>query len=424
MKAILLSSLALITVLALASVAALIFFGIGNKPEVPLGWALSKTDIARARDIVHEGAKKRPDNINTLELSEQDLNLAANYLLNRYTQSAAVIELKNGKVRVKATMTLPNNAFGRYLNVSFRLASEQPGELPKITKFKAGKLWVPAKMAAFIIKQFIQRSVLNNYFILATRPIKSVRIDDQKVAIRYDSSSKTLLQARNFLSGAYNGDANNMEIYRQALIDIIERHDHHWRLSLADLLQPLFALAYQRSTLITAVAENRLVIFTVNDYVNKIEASRFLSSPLLSIKLKNYPVFLYKRIDLAQHFIASAAITASVSGQVAQAAGEEKELSDAQDGSGFSFIDLAADKAGTRFGETAVVSPESARKLQKAMAAVKHYDEFMPDPTRFPEKMTVSQFKARFESMNSPLYQALVKQIEAQIAALPIYASE
>lgn len=402
----------------------LIFFGIGDQPEVQLGWTLGRDDILRAKKILHEGSKTRPDEIGTIELSQQDLNLAANYLLNRYSQSAATIELKNNKVRVNVTMTLPENRIGRYVNISFRLGNENSNELPGITKFKAGKLLLPAKLAAFVIDNIIRHTFLNEYFILATRPIKAVRIDDQKVAITYYSSTETLIQARNFLTSSNNTSHPAMAIYQQKLADIITRHDPEWRLSLAELIQPLFALAYQRSTPETAIEENRMVIFTINDYVNKKETRRFLSSPLLKLSGKDYPAFLYKRIDLAQHFIGSAALTASVNGQVAKVAGEEKELSDAQGGSGFSFVDLAADKAGTRFGEMATSTPANARRIQKAMSAIKDYSEFMPDPRDLPENMNEADFQTRYQSVNSASYLALSKQIDARIAALPIYAQQ
>jgi uncharacterized protein YfiM (DUF2279 family) len=124
---------------------------------------------------------------------------------------------------------------------------------------------------------------------------------------------------------------------------------------------------------------------------------------------------------LAQHFIASAAITASANGQLAQMMGEEKELSDANSGSGFSFIDLTADKAGTRFGEMATASSESARKLQKTMSEIHDYRDFMPDPTHFAEHMNEAEFKQRYGSTSSSTYLQVVKDIEARIAALPIY---
>ena len=400
--------------------AMLVFFGVSNKPDIAVGWTLTRDDIARAKKILHEGSKTKPDEIGTIELTQPDLNLAANYLLNRYSKSAAKIELKNNMLRFTVTMTLPENSLGQYLNISFRLGNDDDSELPSLTKFKAGKLLLPAKFAAFVIKKIIRYTSLNDYFILATHPIKYVKIDQQKITIIYYSSLETLIQARNFLT--QSGDNPELDIYQQKLAEIIAQHDPAWRLSLADLLKPLFELAYQRSTLENAIEENKMVIMTVNDYVNKKETKKFLSSPASKPTTeKRYSTFLYKRIDLAQHFIGSAAITASVNGQVAKVAGEEKELSDAQGGSGFSFIDLAADKAGTRFGEMATSSPENARKIQKAMSGIKDYSDFMPDPRDLPEHMDEAEFKQRYQSVDSPAYQEISKQIDARIAATPIY---
>ena len=167
-----------------------------------------------------------------------------------------------------------------------------------------------------------------------------------------------------------------------------------------------------------------MAIITINNYVNRKETKRFLSLPLASLTTeKRYPTFLFKRIDLAQHFIGSAAITASMNDQVAKAVGEEKELSDARSGSGFSFVDLAADKAGTRFGEMATSSPESARKLQQKLSEIKDYTDFMPDPSDLPEHMDDTEFKQRFENVDSVTYQTLSKQIDERIIATPIYSN-
>ena len=402
--------------------AMLVFFGVSNKPDIAVGWTLTREDIARAKKILHEGSKTKPDEIGTIELTQPDLNLAANYLLNRYSRSAAKIELKNKVLRFTVTMTLPQNNLGQYLNISFRLGNDDENELPTLTKFKAGKLLLPAKFAAFVIDNIIRYTSLNEYFILATHPIKTVKIDQQKISITYYSSLETLIQARNFLTQSV--DNPKLDIYQQKLFEITASHDPEWRLSLADLLKPLFELAYQRSTLENAIEENKIAIMAINDYVNKKETRKFLSSSASKpITEKRYSAFLYKRIDLAQHFIGSAAITASLNGQVAKVAGEEKELSDAKDGSGFSFIDLAADKAGTRFGEMATSSPESARKIQKAMSGIKDYSDFMPDPRDLPEHMDETEFKQRFQSVDSPAYQEISKQIDARITATPIYNS-
>ncbi len=403
--------------------AILVFFGVGDTPELEVGWSPTREDLIRAKEILHEGSKTKPDEIGIIELSQADLNLAGNYLLNRYSKSAARLEFNRNQLRFFVTMTLPENSLGKYINISFKLGNVEGNHLPVITKFKAGKLLLPAKLAAWVIDTVIQHSSLNEYFILATRPLKAVKIDAQTLTITYYSNKTILTQARSFLTRT--SDKSTLTIYQQKLDDIVAKHDPEWRLSLAELLQPLFELAYQRSTLETAIAENRDVIATINDYVNKKETRKLLTAPETTPAAgQQYAAFLYKRIDLAQHFIGSAALTASVSKQVAQVAGEEKELSDSRGGSGFSFIDLAADKAGTRFGEMATSSPDNARKMQKVMSGIKDYSEFMPDPRDLPEHMNEAEFKQRFVSVDSPVYQELSKQIDARILASPIYNTE
>ena len=356
----------------------LVFFGVSNEPELKLDWAMTQADINRAKKILHEGSKTLPNESGTITLSLADLNLVGNYLLNRFSKGKALIALKDSKIRFEVTAALPKNILGKYINISFRLGHEEGNPLPTLTKFKAGKLLLPSKVAAFFINTVIKQTSLNQYFLLATDSIKAVTINEKQVTITYHPSKATLKTARDILT--HNNIDDNTSAYQRKVAEIVKVHDPAWRLSLADLLQPLFALAYQRSTDETAVSENRAVINTINDYVNISKTATHPPKPY-------YPAFLYKRIDLAQHFIGSAAITASVNSQIAQVLGEEKEMQDAQGGSGFSFVDLTADKAGTRFGEMATANPASARKIQQAMAKIKDYTDFMPDPRTLPEHM-------------------------------------
>jgi hypothetical protein len=394
-------------------IAMLLFFGISNEPDVQLDWAMTQEDVGRAKKILREGSKTRPDEIGTIELTHADLNLAANYLLNRFSKCKALISLKKDNMKFIVTATLPENSLGKYLNITFRIGNENGSPLPVLTKFKTGKLLLPSKLAGFVIETVIKHTSLNEYFILATDPIKAVAIDAEKIAITYHPSRATLTSARDLLT--HNNTSNtHTNVYQAKLEDIIHHHDPSWRLSLAELLKPLFALAYERSSLDTAIDENRTVINTINDYVNNPNTATTPIKP-------RYPAFLYKRIDLAQHFIGAAAITASVNSQMAQVLGEEKELHDAQGGSGFSFVDLTADKAGTRFGELAIASPDSARKLQQVVATIKDYKDFMPDPRTLPEHMDEATFKSRYGSVNSEDYQKVSKEIDALISATPIY---
>lgn len=372
--------------------------GLSSETNQPQPGILTPEHITEARKILYEGTKIKPDELAAITLTEADLNLAGSYLLHRYRQSAIHVELVNQKLRCTFALRLPSNRGANYFNISFRLGSEAGETLPRITKFKIGTLLLPAKLANWMLHTLIRYSFLNNYFILATTSIRRVEIAANTLTIFYDATSPSRTV-----------NAESRAVYQQKLAKIIAEHDPKWRLSLAELLKPVFELAYQRATLDTAIQENYSAILAINDYVNALDSPQ-------------YTVFLYKREDLARHFMGAAALTASTNSRVANALGEAKELSDAQaGGSGFSFVDLAADKAGTQFGELAVSSPENARRIQKLTAKIKDYKDFMPDPSDLPEHINEAEFKNLFESTRSPAYLALAAKIDKRIALLPLY---
>ena len=78
-------------------------------------------------------------------------------------------------------------------------------------------------------------------------------------------------------------------------------------------------------------------------------------------------VTLDGREDFAKHFIVSAAIAAFADTALADAIGLYKEIDDARYGSGFSFNDIAADRAGTKFGEKAVLNEDSAVNMDAGL---------------------------------------------------------
>lgn len=186
-----------------------------------------------------------------------------------------------------------------------------------------------------------------------------------------------------------------------------------------ELLQPLFATAYQRSNQANAINENRAVIIAVASYVFKGELRHYL--PIGLIYNKEYPVFAYKRVDIPQHFIAAALLAAVDSKVLTQQLSIDKEVGDSQHGSGFSFIDLLADQAGIYFGQMLTTAPEQARKLQQLLANSKDYASIIPNLQDLPEHMDEESFKQRFSEVGSPAYQAMIEQIDARIQQLAIY---
>lgn len=376
-------------------------------------WSLSRADLQRAKKIVHESASKTTTKI---QLNEKDLNIALSFLLNYYVDNSSQIRVRKQKLHFKISLFLTNDYFGNYLNITFNLTKKRG--YPVINSLKIGKIQVADEFAGLILENIVKYTSLNQYYLLAATHINDIQITDTGLTVHYDPSVDIDLKHKLKLN---NKHYRAIVFYQWHITRIIAQHDPKWRLSLAELLQPLFKLAYERSTTATAIAENRAVLQAISTYVNKTEIQAYIPFDISPTVSRQYPVSLYRRQDMAKHFMISAALAASGAETLAYILGQEKEINDAKKGSGFSFIDLACDRAGLQFGKTAVSSPSQARDLQLKMAEIKDYTAFMPEVRDLPEKMNEKEFKQRFESIYSATYQNMLKKIDLRVSALAIY---
>jgi len=392
--------------------AVLLFFVVDDKAVSQKDWPLSHSDIQRARNIIG----KSSENKRTIQLNKKDINIALSYLLNYYIQSASEISIGQDSLHFKIALSLNKVFDGKYLNFSFNLTKHHG--YPVINSLQIGHLKIANEFAGLILENIINHTPLKDYYILAAQHIKDIRIHQNKLDISYITLTDISLKNNLRLN---NKNYRSLLFYQQQITNIITHHNPKWRLSLTELLQPLFKLAYQRSRKKTAITENRIVLIAISSYVNKEEIQSYIPFDISPTLSKQYPASLYRRTDMAKHFMASAVLAATGAETLAHILGQEKELSDAKHGSGFSFVDLAGDKAGLRFGKSATASSSKARKFQQKIAAIKDYRSFMPEVRDLPENMSNTVFKQRFGSVYSTKYQAMIKKIDQRISDLPVY---
>ena len=216
-------------------------------------------------------------------------------------------------------------------------------------------------------------------------------------------------------------DSERLRLYQERLVKFTRDATTPRSVSLADLLTPLLRLAAERGAGGDAQAENRAVIAVVAFYVN--------GKGLVAIVpgAKDWPrpsprtVTLKGRTDSPQHFTVSAALAANAGGPLSDAIGLYREVDDSRRGSGFSFGDIAADRAGTVFGEIATRSPDSARRLQQRVAAGVREADLMPEIADLPEYMPEAEFKRRFGGVGAPAYKQMMQDIERRVAACSLY---
>jgi uncharacterized protein YfiM (DUF2279 family) len=386
---------------------------IDNTAITQKNWPLTQSDIQRAKSIIDNKSAKSKK---TMRLNEKDLNIALSYLLNHYIFTTSQITVNADHLQFKITLLLNKNILGKYINFSFNLTKEDG--YPVIQSLDIGRLFIANELAGRILKKIIKNTPLKEYFILASQHVTNIQIENNKLVINYITPDDLELKGKLSLN---NSSFRSVLFYQQLITKVIAQHDPKTLLSLAELLQPLFKSASQRSTLKNAIAENRAVLIAISTYVNKKEIQPYIPFNISPATNKQYPAFMYKRQDMAKHFMASAVLAASGAESFAYTLGQEKELNDAKRGSGFSFVDLAGDRAGLRFGKTAVASAKQAKILQQHIANIKDYTTFMPEVRDLPENMNDIVFKQKYQSVYSPNYQKMLEKIDQRISALPIY---
>lgn len=126
---------------------------------------------------------------------------------------------------------------------------------------------------------------------------------------------------------------------------------------------------------------------------------------------------LQDRSDWARHFWVSAALTLLVDNQFSDAAGVFKEELDSLDGgSGFSFGDLMADRAGTEFARTAISDAATARAIQRwVLDPGTDLNQLMPPAGDLPEGLSEAEFAEQFGGVDGANYKELVAKMEERL---------
>jgi len=126
------------------------------------------------------------------------------------------------------------------------------------------------------------------------------------------------------------------------------------------------------------------------------------------------------RGDLRQHFVVSAGLEAASDSSVAFAVGEFKELLDSnRGGSGFSFDDLAADRAGIRFAR--VLLEAGPAEWPDLIAALTAEQAILPQFADLPSGLSDAEFRRRYGDVDSAAYREMVAEIDGRIDRLAFF---
>ena len=393
-----------------------------DEPRVRRPVEFTPVDVERAkRQLRLHDPRRQPagarqgDTPRTVELSGADLDLLVDYLASRFGRGGSRIALRRAAATLEASIELPANPLGRFLNVTAVL--QESAGLPELRALTLGSLPLPGWLAGPAVRTAVQAFGGGEGVRLMADSVRAVGIMDTGVRITYEWRGDFPDRLRKLAVPAV--ERERLAIYQQHLARLTANADMPRSVSLGRLLAPMMSLASERSAGGDARAENRALIAVLAFHANGSDWAKIIPEAKSWPRSVARQVTLRGRHDLAQHFIVSAALAAFAGTPLADAIGLDKELADARGGSGFSFDDLAADRAGTLFGERAAGG--EARDLQRRVAAGVSESDLMPDVAGLPGAMPEAEFRRRFGGIGTPAYDAMMREIERRLAGCALY---
>ncbi len=393
----------------LLALAALLLIAIDRQPLVERGTAISPIAIAQARELLsrHDPRQQASGEIATVAIPANLIDEGVNYLAGRYLRGRGAFVLSEEAGEFRVTLPIVGQ---RYLN--FR-ASLRPGEgMPGVDQARLGGIAVPGPLVDALIAKAVAAAGLSREWQVATRSIQQFAIDASSatISITYVWEPLILDHAR-----AIALSPEKVRQLRAAHLALAALLSHRAPGSIVSLAEILHAALPHASD---PVGHGRAVLFVLASQLARVDLATFVPATRAWPRIRWVRITLAGRHDLAQHFVISATLAAWSGEPVADAIGLYKELDDARRGSGFSFVDLAADRAGTRFGEILARNPE---RLAERLAAGLSERDLLPAIGGLPEYLNAERFRNDYESPDSPQFKAMSRDIENRLSSLPLY---
>lgn len=204
---------------------------------------------------------------------------------------------------------------------------------------------------------------------------------------------------------------------------------HYCRLAKAQAATPVGSLS---ETLGRAFSEGQseadapailmaVAMITVSSDVGNLSGVR--EQDIADCRISRPRLALHGRTDLAKHWALSAALSATLGETMSESLGAWKEIADSREGgSGFSYVDLAADRSGMMAG-TAIAAADRAGATMARLASATD-DQLLPvSQLALAEGMSEADYLARYKSIDSREHQAIVSRIDAALAKAGLFGS-
>jgi len=405
------------------------WYGLEDTPLVTESAKVNVRDIQSAKDFLKQyDPRNLPDGkITTITANQGQINTALAAALAAAPQlKVRIVPSRFGLLAaITGKAPLPDNPFGQYVNISMLVESSTTGL--KIGRLSIGEIEIPTTIVRPVFILVMDQIAGPGRGKAFLETIRSVQVTGSQIRVVYRPKDGLLDELKTAAKKTVvAGDATITRAYWEALHDLHRRTPEGSHVSITQYIPPMFALAKRRSAGGNAIEENKGAIFALAMFFGDIRIERFVGEVRRG-EYKGAPrklshVRLQGRHDWVQHYLLSAGLALAGGRGIADFIGEIKEVQDATNKvSGFSFTDIAADRAGVRFAEVATGSVDGAREIQNYLARGIGEGQFFPEIRDLPEGLTDAQFKSRYGERESAAYKRQIAEIDRGIAQIPLY---
>ena len=410
-----------------AAAVLLLVLAVEAEPLPSPGAAITSEEKRRVYYVVREANPRTVPRgrTRTLRLSGRELDVLASWAQEIAGRNwRAAVDLGEGSVRASSSLPVRAGGRRRFLNAVVQARPTLDGGRLSLglEELRAGRVRVPRLIVAVVSAlagAALRHDESLRPFVEATRTLK---VEPAAVSITYGRVNAPPGYVAGMLGRGLSGDLD---------VDAVRAHVRHLvqesqRIPRGDAaagqaLAAAFAFARQRSGETSALLENKAGLFALGILLGHSRLQTFVGRAVESEDWRGLAPSLRKvrlqgRSDWTRHFFVSAALTVLSAESVSDAAGVFKEELDADGGSGFSFGDLLADRAGTCLALAATRDEAGARAMQERLAAGAAIEEFFPPAADLPEKITDADLQRDYGGVGGEAYRRLAADIESRLA--------
>ncbi len=402
--------LAIVLLLPIIAAAPLLYLATDSQALLERSEVISPKSILQAKRLfdANDPRRQRRGEVRTVAIPAALIDEGVNYVAGRYLHGRGEFAQLESTGEIRLSIPLPGK---RFLN--FRAPIQSVSGKLQISQASLGALPLPGALVEFAITTAVAAFGFGKEWELATQAIQKVAIDPVSgaVAVTYVWQPSILEQAR--AVAMQEEDIKYLQAAQSALAGLVAHRAPGSTITLSEVIKAALSGAAS-----DPIKQGRATLLVLASHLAQKDLAAVVPAARSWPRMRWVNITLAGRHDLAQHFVVSAALAAWAGEPVADAIGVYKELEDARGGSGFSFIDLAADRAGTRFGETLIKNPA---QLLGAMQGTLVDAQLLPAVADLPESLQHAEFSRRFGNHQSAAFQAMQQEIERRIDTLPLY---